>query len=99
MNYPNMFPALYKCKIEETGQLLYKIKPTIWDLSQPLPPPMIDDSSYTSEKEIAIKMPESEYQRFLQNWNQYMTIMSAAQANPMVRDQYHSLLTFATLIK
>jgi hypothetical protein len=96
MQVPNNFPAIYKCKIEHTGEKIYKIPPY-----RPPFVPLSDNEkwAYDSENEIAIKMPESEYIRFLTNWNQYMDIMQAAGRFPHIRDQYHQLLALASIMK
>jgi hypothetical protein len=98
METPNNFQLIYKCTIEPTGRLISNLKPINIDWYSPFTVEQID-ATYTKEPEIAITMSQSEYERFISHWNQYMTIIEASQINPMVRDQYHQLITFATLIK
>lgn len=96
---PEQFRLLYNCRIEPTGEKIYKVPPykfpNIPVLT--LPPEII--ASHESEPIIAIKMPEGEYLRFMQNWNQYMNLMHTASANPLIKEQYHQLLMLVELYK
>jgi hypothetical protein len=97
MELPDKFRLLYNCKLKDTGHrrqyepiIVYK------DLG-------LNERTCTvsleEEKIIAIEMPESEYERFVKNWNQYMTLMLISQSNASVKDQFEKLMTIATLYK
>lgn len=91
---PDKFKLLYTCSIQPTGENVYRT-PALRNNFIPLTD--IEKMTYPIEKEIAIKMPESEYHRFVENWNNYMTIMQACSNNQMVREQYQQLLILSHL--
>lgn len=97
LNKPNNFEALYQCRIEATGQKLYRLKPTVFSPTLPFYEGH-KDVAYT-EEEVAIKMPQSEYERFMNNWNQYMRILQTAADNPLIKEQYHQLLMLTELYR
>lgn len=87
------FSDIYRSKVEYTGEKLRKIDPfgLPMDPSHPI--------TYTETKEIAIKMPQDEYERFLQNWGQYIDLMYVAKHNPMIREEFHKFLMLVNLLK
>lgn len=96
MDIPTQFQQLYKCNIQPTGEIIYKtphFRPNNIPLSEG------EKWLYENEREIAIKMPESEYVRFMQNWNQYIDIMHACMAHPQVREQYQTLAILVSMLK
>lgn len=97
LNKPNNFEALYQCRIESTGNKLYRLKPFVYNPTLPFYEGHSDIAS--SEDEIAIKMPHSEYQKFMSNWNQYMRVLQTAADNPLIREQYHQLLMLVELYR
>lgn len=96
METPINFKMLYTCSIQPTGHQVYKTP-----AMRPFIIPLTDEEKrmYPIENEIAIKMPESEYLRFVENWNNYMTIMHAAMTNPTINEQYRNLLIMANMLK
>jgi hypothetical protein len=48
---------------------------------------------------ISIEMPQSEYNRFLRNWNNYMTLMDVGMNDPHIRTELEKLITWAKLKK
>ena len=93
---PDKLKLLYTCSIGLTGQKVYKT-PTLRNNLIPLT--MEEKLLYPVENEVAIKMPESEYHRFVENWNNYLTIMQVAAYNPMIKEQYQQLLILANMYK
>ena len=87
------FKDLYRSKVELTGEKLQIVNE--FDLSA-RPSERI---SYREVDEIAIKMPKDEYERFLQNWNQYIDLMYVAKYNNMVGEEYHKLLMLISILK
>ena len=87
------FKDLYRSKVELTGEKLQIVNE--FDLSA-RPSERI---SYREVDEIAIKMPKDEYERFLQNWNQYIDLMYVAKYNNMVGEEYNKLLMLISLLK
>lgn len=87
------FSDLYRSKVEYTGEKLRRLE----EFDLPISP--LDKISYTEIDEIAIKMPRDEYERFLQNWNQYIDLMYVAKYNNMVGEEYHKLLMLISLLR
>ena len=87
------FSDLYRSKVEYTGEKIHKID----EFDLPISP--LDKISYTEIDEVAIKMPKDEYERFLQNWYQYLDLMYVAKYNPMVGEEYHKLLMLISLLR
>jgi len=87
------FSDLYRSKVEYTGERLRKLDP----FSLPMNPshPIM----YTEVNEIAIKMPEDEYERFLQNWRQYIDLMYVMSYNPLIKDEFEKVLILVNLMK
>ena len=87
------FSDLYRSKVEFTGETLRKVDTTRLPLdpSKPL--------TYTEAKEISIKMPLDEFERFLQNWNGYLDLMYSAKNNQMIYEQYHQLRLLVEIYK
>lgn len=87
------FSEIYRSKVEYTGEVLTKLDPMKlpMDPSQPI--------TYTKVNEIAIKMPQDEYERFLQNWQQYIDLMYVTSYNPIVREEFEKVLIMVNLMK
>lgn len=96
MQTPTNFEALYQCRIEPTGETLYKA-PNVRESHTPLT--LMEKVLMNKEREISIRMPESEYNKFLQNWNSYMDIMLVCNQHPHVRDQYQQVLMIVNMLK
>jgi hypothetical protein len=96
LELPNKFCELYKCNIGPTGEVIYKTpqkRPFFIPLTKE------EKTQFPNEREIAIKMPESEYIRFMQNWNLYMDIMRVSHNYPHVKDQFETLAVMANMLK
>lgn len=87
------FSELYRSKVEFTGEVLRKIDP----MSLPMNPS--HPITYTEVNEIAIKMPQDEYERFLQNWRQYIDLMYVCSYNPLLKDEFEKLQIMVNLMK
>ena len=87
------FSDLYRGKVEYTGDKVRRINPFAlpMDPSHPI--------EYTEIEEVAIKMPKDEFERFLQNWNQYIDLMYVAKYNTMIGEEYHKLQMLIQLLK
>jgi hypothetical protein len=87
------FSSIYRSKVELTGETLRKIDHihVPFDPTQPM--------SYKETQEISIKMPQDEYERFLLNWGQYIDLMTVANENPMIREEFHKLHMLVQLLK
>ena len=87
------FSYIYQSKVELTGEKLRKLEP----FNLPIDPSQ--SISYKETQEVAIKMPQDEYERFLLNWSNYIDLMYVSQDNPMIREEFHKLLTLVQLLK
>jgi len=96
MIYPNNFQQLYQCSISHTGEKLYKVPQSVVP-SQQLNSDFV--MRHSSEYEIAIKMPESEYNRFVTNWNQYLAMVNLAKRNPEFKEQFQHLMALASILE
>ena len=87
------FQMLYRSKVELTGEKYHMIKDI--DLSaKPL-----DNIGYDIVNEVAIKMPQNEYEQFMLNWSHYIDLLYTAKDNPIVEKEFHKLLMLAQLSK
>ena len=50
-------------------------------------------------KEVSIKMTVDEYERFLQNWANYIDIMYVTKYNPIVRDEFEKVIILTNLMR
>ena len=87
------FSDLYRSKVEYTGEKLRRLN----EFDLPINP--LDKITYTEIDEVAIKMPRDEFERFLQNWNQYIDLMYVAKYNHMIGEEYHKLQMLVQLLK
>lgn len=96
VNKPKQFDKLYQCSIESFKQIMHK----------PLDPLRYDDISHNAIYKtqdiivefVNIKMTVEEYERFNQNWDQYLTLMAVARDNPRIKEEYHKLLMMVNLL-
>lgn len=91
MNGPHTLHEIYNCKVIDTGERLVHNASLMYGQSH------LEEAEV--QKVIAIKFPEPEFNRFCQNWEEYMTIMTAIKNNPIAREQYYKLLTYSNLVK
>ena len=94
INKPKQFDALYQCSIESFKQIMRE--PVSYDnLSSP-------DTIFRTKEIVVefvnIKMSREEYERFNQNWEQYLTLMIVARDNPRIKEEYHKLLMMTNLL-
>jgi len=97
IDQPNNFNALYNCKIQLSDEKVFTSAPYTFNYND------IQAMNYMrpveAEHIVNIKLPMSEYNKFLRNWNEYMMILEAGRVNPMINEQLHQLLVLATLYK
>ena len=87
------FKDLYRSKVELTGEKLQIVNE--FDLTA-RPSERI---SYREVDEVAIKMPRDEYERFLQNWSQYLNLMYVSKYNQMVNEELNKIHMLVSLLK
>jgi hypothetical protein len=93
---PTHFQELYRCVIQPTGERIYKLPDY---RPQGIPLSEGEKWLYENEREIAIKMPESDYVRFMENYNMFMTILRASKNFPHVKDQFETVAVMANMLK
>lgn len=87
------FSELYRSKVEFTGEVLRKLDPMHLPMNPSHP------ITYSEVNEIAIKMPQDEYERFLQNWREYIDLMYVASYNPIIKQEFEKLIIMVNLMK
>ena len=94
INKPKQFDKLYHCTIESSKKIVQK---PIDPITYPDP-----DSPVAFQEEVIelihIKMLREEYDRFNQNWEQYLTLMAVARDNPRIKEEFHKLLVMVNLL-
>lgn len=95
MNKPKQFDNLYQCSIESFKQIMRE--PVRHD-DMFSPSNKIFQTKETVVEFVNIKMTVEEYERFNQNWDQYLTLMIVARDNPGIKDEYHKLLMMTNLL-
>lgn len=94
VNKPTQFDKLYQCNIESFKKIVQKpIAPM--SFADPDSPVQFEDEVIEL---IHIKMLREEYDRFNQNWEQYLTLMAVARDNPRIKEEYHKLLMMTNLL-
>ena len=94
INKPKQFDALYQCSIESFKQIMRE--PVRYDMFSL--PDKIFQTKETVVEFVNIKMTVEEYERFNQNWEQYLTLMIVARDNPRIKEDYHKLLMMVNLL-
>lgn len=87
------FTELYRGKVEFTGEKIRRLDPFAlpMDPSHPI--------TYKEYDEVAIKMPKDEYERFMQNWSNYIDLMYVAKYNPMINEEFQKLHVLVQLLR
>lgn len=96
INKPKQFDMLYQCTIDTFKQVVPK-PPDAWryhTFSETTPVTLSNDIV----EFVNIKMTTEEYERFNQNWEQYLTLMFVARQNPSIYNEYHKLLMMVNLL-
>lgn len=91
MNTQKKLHSLYDCKINVIGHQVINKASLLYGPSE------IDPIEY--EKIISIEMPESDFNHFCNDYEQYLSIIQATRTNLMAKDLYDKLLTFSHLVK
>lgn len=87
------FNTIYRAKIEPTGQRLNKVDESNFPLDPGRP------ITYSTIDEIAIKMPQDEFEKFMRNWCEYVDMMYVAKEHPLIGEEYNKLLMLVNLLK
>ena len=87
------FSNLYRNKVEFTGEKIRRID----NFRIPINP--IDTLTYTEENEISIKMPQSDFERFMKDFNNSLDMYVLARNNPMIQQELHRLNMLVELYK
>ena len=87
------FSDVYRSKVELSGEKIRMLEPFALPMNPGHP------ISYKEMDEVVIKMPADEYERFIQNWNNYIDLMYVAKYNPMIREEFQKLHMLVQLLK
>lgn len=87
------FSNLYKCEIEITDVKIRQLDPFKLPMNPGHP------IEYTETDQIAIKMPRDEFERFMQNWQQYIDLMYTSKYNQLIGEEFHKLQMLIQLVK
>ena len=99
INKPTQFDMLYKCEIEAFKQLVHKpLDPSEYWSNYNDPTSFNRTPNQEVVEFVNIKMSRAEYERFNQNWDQYLTLMYVAKQNSMIYEEYHKLLMLTNLL-
>jgi hypothetical protein len=87
------FSNLYKCEIEITDVKIRQLDPFKLPMNPGHP------IEYVETDQIAIKMPRDEFERFMQNWGQYIDMMYTSKYNQLIGEEFHKLQMLIQLVK
>ena len=88
------FTNLYSCNIHFTGEKLYKIRDHDYLTLNP-----DEVIKHPCEEEIAVKFPQSEYEKFLHNWANYIDILYTMEKHPIIKEEFQKLIMLVQLLK
>lgn len=88
---------IYKAKIEPTGRDIAKLADTTF-MSYSADPSSSIHLDILREKEIAIKMSESEFNKFMNGYQNYLTLIYGMK-DPIAKDMFEKLMLYLMLRK
>lgn len=91
------FTMIYNSTITHTNEKVYKLSPMTFNLNHPIPES--DRIETDVEDVINIRMPESEYKRFMISWSNYIDIMRMCKENPIILAEFEKLVIMVNLMK
>jgi hypothetical protein len=91
------FTTLYNSTITYTDEKVYKLSPMSYNLNHPIPVEDMIESD--CEDVINIKMPKSEYTRFMSHWGNYIDIMRVCKDNPLLLAEFEKVVILTNLMK
>jgi len=91
------FAELYRATVEKTGKRSFQFTPETLQVFQSGQVPTMIEKEYTDE--IAIKMSEDEYNRFIQNWSMYIDLMYVCRHNPIIREEFEKVMIMVKLMR
>lgn len=91
------FAFMYKAKIEPTGKNCAKLN-ALQGVSYSMNPNSMHELEFTSEPEIGISMSQSEFEKFMNGYENYIDMMYAMK-DPIARDMFEKLLMYIKLTK
>lgn len=91
------FALIYKAKINVTGKKLAKIEP-LQILSYSNGPSDLSNINYLHEDEIQILMTETEYNKFIRGYTDYLDLIYGIH-DPIVREMFDKMMMYIKLKK
>jgi hypothetical protein len=89
------FCTVYKSKIVDLGETVNMYDPVSVSYG---PNPYHQHVEMRTEKVISIKMPESEFNRFIKSYQDYLDLIYGIQ-NPIVHDMFEKMMMYIKLMK
>ena len=89
------FQTVYKSKIVDLGETVNMYDPISVGYS---PNPSMQHIDMRTEKVVNIKMPESEFNRFMNGYENYLDLIYGIK-DPIVRDMFDKMMMYIKLMK
>lgn len=90
--YDTMLDKMYRCKIEPTGEILQRIV----EFKLPMDP--YEKIQYSREREMCIKFPETDLKQFLNDFEDWATVLQAVREHPQLQSEYQKLMIMVKLL-
>ena len=87
------FMTVYKSKIEKTGEKISMYDPVHVSYG---PNPFMQHLEQRTENVICIKFAETEYNRFMRGYSDYLTLIYGIK-DPVARDMFEKLMIYLKL--
>ncbi len=91
------FAFMYKAKIEPTGKNCAKLD-VLQGIGYSAGPQSMQDIQFTSEPEIGITMSTTDFNKFMNGYENYIDLMYAIK-DPIVHDMFSKLMMYIKLQK
>ena len=102
MNYHGMEPAkhlefMFNAVIEQTGQRRYLKEDLQLCNRMSYGELMPQNAAVRMENEIAVKMGEGDYQKFMDSYGRYLELVYAMERDPTVKDMFEKMIVYLRL--
>ena len=100
--YHGMEPAkhlefMFNAVIEQTGQKRYLKEDLAVYHRQSYNEPTPQNMAVRTENEIAVKMGEHDYQKFMDSYGRYLELVYAMERDPTLKDMFHKMIMYMRL--
>ena len=91
------FALIYRAKVNVTGQRIAKVEP-LQVFAYSNGPQNFQDVNYLHEDEIQIIMTETHYNKFINQYGEYLDLIYGMQ-DPIIREMFEKMLMYIKLKK